>query len=95
MTAIILWLLGMFSPIASLFIIFPHPEEPLKIAACESHFDNSQVGDAGELSFMQIHPIHFDYYNPKLLKLLPIYAAMAAWELSGRGKNYQPWEGCR
>src|SRR3990167_800494 len=34
-------------------------EEARKIVQCESGFDNSAIGKAGEIGIFQIHPVHF------------------------------------
>ena len=55
----------------------------------------SEVGEAGEVSLWQIHPIHFWKYDRARLQSDIEYAAQATWELSGYGANWTgPWQYC-
>jgi hypothetical protein len=57
--------------------------------------NRTAVGDAGEVSLWQIHPIHFWKYDRARLQADIEYAAQAAWELSGYGANWTgPWRYC-
>ena len=65
-----------------------------RVAWCESRWDNSAIGYAGEVSFMQIHPLWFRQYDRQRLRDDEWYAAEVAYEISAGGTNWRPWS-CR
>ncbi len=72
-------------------------EQGYKLSAGIDPYELNQtaVGDAGEVSLWQIHPIHFWKYDEARLQADIEYAAQAAWELSGYGTNWTgPWRYC-
>ncbi len=87
-----------------------HSAKAFSVADCEQGYklsagidpyelNRTAVGDAGEVSLWQIHPIHFiengGPYDKVRLQADVEYAAQATWELSGYGANWTgPWRYC-
>lgn len=87
-----------------------HSRKAFSVADCETgekltaglnpyDLNRTEVGDAGEVSLWQIHPIHFTEndgpYDKARLQADIEYAAQATWELSGFGANWiGPWRYC-
>jgi hypothetical protein len=65
----------------------------LSIVKCETGgtYSNYVVGAAGELSWWQIHPVHFGWANPRRLRTNPRYATSVAYRLSRGGRDWSPW----
>lgn len=62
------------------------------VAWCESTgWDNSAIGAAGEVSYFQIHPIHFSRYSRWRLIEDEWYAAEVAYEMSSGGRDWSAW----
>lgn len=64
---------------------------PCRITWCESRWDNSAIGAAGEVSIAQIHPIHFGRYSRERLRSDEWYVAEVMYEMSAGGTNWRPW----
>lgn len=62
-----------------------------RITWCEARWNNLAVGLAGEVSYWQIHPIHFHKYDRERLRDDEWYAAEVAFEMSRGGTNWRPW----
>ena len=62
----------------------------LAVAWCESRFDPSRVGEAGERGLFQIHETHWFWMDEDLL-FGPLYNAQMAFELSQGGTNWSSW----
>jgi hypothetical protein len=65
----------------------------IAVARCETGgtFDNHAIGSAGERSIFQIHPVHFDWANPRRLYADPVYATRIAYRLSRAGTDWSAW----
>ena len=62
----------------------------LAVAWCESRFDPSITGAAGERGLFQIHPVHWGWLDEDRL-FDPLYNAQMAYELSQGGTDWSSW----
>lgn len=64
----------------------------MRIIGCETGGTYSMrvVGDAGEISWWQLHPVHFGWIDEGRARVDPRYATRMAIRL-GAGRDWSPW----
>jgi len=70
-------------------------EEARKIARCESNFNNSAIGKAGEIGVFQIHPVHFKEVESLKLDLHTLEGNFAYSRILYSRESWQPWSCAR
>lgn len=66
---------------------------PLAIVGCETGHTFSKYvrGSAGEVSWWQLHPVHFGWIDEARAVADPRYATRIAYRMSHGGSDWSPW----